>query len=135
MKNIKYISLFLTVCMFVFMSCENDIDNYDAPNGGIKGTIYDETTNEPIPLPVQGEAGVMVNLFEQNTGATEAINFRAKQDGTYEHSKVFNCEYKVVVDGPFTNKCEGCYCKRANPIGYESHSLFPYRYRCCCSGG
>lgn len=107
MKNKKYIYVLFAVFMLLFTSCENDIDNYDAPNGGISGTIYDKTTNEPIPLPVQGDAGVMVNLFEQNTGATEAINFRAKQDGTYEHSKVFNCEYKITVDGPFVDKCEG----------------------------
>lgn len=49
----------------------------------------------------------MINMFEQNTGATEAINFRAKQDGTYEHSKLFNCDYKIVAEGPFVNKCEG----------------------------
>ncbi len=107
MKKIIHTSIFFAILSFFLMSCENDIDNYDAPNGGIRGTIFDATTNEPIPLPVQGETGIMINLFEQNTGATEAVNFRAKQDGTYQHSKVFNCEYKVVVDGPFVDKCEG----------------------------
>ena len=107
MKKIKYISIIFATFLLAFTACENDIDNYDSPNGGIRGTVYDEVTNEPIPLPVQGEAGVMVNLFEQNTNATEPISFRAKQDGTYEHTKVFNGEYKVVVEGPFVNKCEG----------------------------
>lgn len=98
--------LFLTAIIFS-TSCENDIDNYDAPNGGIRGTIYDIETNEPIPLPVQGTAGVLVNLYEQNTNATQSVDFRAKQDGTFENSQIFNCEYKVVVNGPFVDKCEG----------------------------
>lgn len=90
----------------ICISCDNDIDNYDAPNGGIRGTVYDAQTNKPIPLPVAGSSGIMVNLYELNTNATKSIDFRAKQDGTFENSRVFNGEYRVVVNGPFTDKCE-----------------------------
>ena len=103
----KKISLLLmAACSLCFSSCLNDLDNYDAPEGGIKGIILDAETNEPIPMPVQGSTGVIINLFEQNTDATKSVDFYAKMDGTYENSKVFNCDYKIVVNGPFVSKCE-----------------------------
>ena len=51
----KKIVILLSVMLFM-VACENDIDNYDAPNGGVHGTIYDKETNEPIPMPVPGSA-------------------------------------------------------------------------------
>ena len=43
-------------------ACENEIDNYEAPNGGVYGSIYDKETHEPIPMPVAGSSGVMISL-------------------------------------------------------------------------
>ena len=103
----KKISLWImAACSLCFTSCLNDLDNYDAPNGGIKGRILDAETNELIPLPVQGSTGVIINMFEQNTDATKSVDFYAKMDGTYEQSQMFNCDYKIVVNGPFVAKCE-----------------------------
>lgn len=103
----KKISLLLTaICSLCFTSCLSNLDNYDSPNGGIKGQILDAETNEPIPLPVQGSTGVIINMFEQNTDATQSVDFYAKMDGTYENSKLFNCDYKIVVNGPFVSPCE-----------------------------
>lgn len=93
--------------MLLITSCENEIDNYEAPNGGVFGTIFDKETNEPIPLPVQGSSGVLINLFELNTNATESVDFRANQNGTYQNSKVFNNDYRIRVNGPFAGFCEG----------------------------
>lgn len=104
MKKISL--LIMAVCSFCFTSCLNDLDNYDAPDGGIKGRILDAETNEPIPMPVQGSTGVIINMFEQNTNATKSVDFYAKMDGTYEHSQLFNCDYKITVNGPFVSKCE-----------------------------
>lgn len=105
----KIINIGLTALFACFMvACENDIDNYDAPNGGVHGTIYDKETNEPIPMPVPGSSGVMMSLYEQNTGATASVDFRARQDGTFEHTKVFNGNYRIQAkDGPFVGVCEG----------------------------
>ncbi len=98
----KKISLFLSLlCVLFLAGCQNDLDNYDAPNGGIKGRILDAQTNEPIPLPVQGSTGVIINMFEQNTGATKSVDFYARQDGTFENSQLFNCDYRLEVKGPF----------------------------------
>ncbi|WP_299360068.1 DUF3823 domain-containing protein [uncultured Parabacteroides sp.] len=103
----KKISLLLmAVCSLCFTSCLSDLDNYESPNGGIKGQILDAETNEPIPLPVQGSTGVIINMFEQNTDATQSVDFYAKMDGSYENAKLFNCDYKIVVNGPFVSPCE-----------------------------
>jgi len=105
MKKINF--LIAIVCGFFLTSCLNELDNYDAPNGGIQGKILDAETNEPIPLPVQGTTGVIINMFEQNTNATKSVDFYAKYDGTYAQTQMFNNEYKIVVNGPFVDKCEG----------------------------
>jgi len=84
----------------------NDLDNYAAPDGGIKGRVLDAETNEQIPLPVQGSSGVIINMVEQHTGATQSVDFYAKYDGTFEHSQMFDGEYKIVVNGPFISPCE-----------------------------
>jgi len=102
----KTINLIIVSSIICFSSCLNDIDNYDAPNGGISGVILDSETNQPIPLPVSGSTGVIINLYEQNTGATKTIDFYAKAGGEYENTKVFNGDYKIVVNGPFVAPCE-----------------------------
>ncbi len=103
----KKISLLITVaCSFFMTSCLNELDNYDAPNGGIKGQVLDAQTNEPIQLPVQGSTGVIINMFEQHTNATKSVDFYAKYDGSFENAQMFNGEYKIVVNGPFVAKCE-----------------------------
>jgi hypothetical protein len=93
--------------MFLMNGCLNELDNYDAPDGGIKGRILDAETGEPVPLPVQGSTGTIINLFELNTDATKSIDFYAKYDGTYENAQVFNGDYEIVVNGPFVSPCEG----------------------------
>lgn len=96
----------MAICSFCFTSCLNDLDNYESPNGGIQGKILDSKTNEPIPLPVQGSTGVIINMYEQNTNATQSVDFYAQMDGSFENSKLFNCDYKIVVNGPFVSVCE-----------------------------
>lgn len=105
MKKIAVLLMAL-IGVFGFTSCMNSLDNYDEPDGGIRGTILDAETNEPIPLPVQGSNGVIINMYELNTNATRSVDFRAKQDGTYENSRMFNCDYRIVVNGPFVGGCE-----------------------------
>lgn len=101
-KSVFGLFAILTLVMF---GCE-DLDNYDAPDGGIYGTILDASTNQPVPLPVQGSSGVIINLVEQNTSATKSIDFYAKHDGTYANSQIFSGDYQVVVNGPFTEVAE-----------------------------
>ncbi|MDR0698513.1 MAG: DUF3823 domain-containing protein [Tannerella sp.] len=105
----KKINLYLTsmAIMFLLTGCLNELDNYDAPDGGITGKILDAETNEPVPLPVQGSTGTIINLYELNTDATKSVDFYAKYDGTYENTQVFNGDYEIVVNGPFVSPCKG----------------------------
>lgn len=96
----------MAICSFCLTGCLSNLDNYESPNGGIKGQILDAGTNEPIPLPVQGSTGIIINMYEQNTSATQSVDFYAKMDGSYENTKLFNCDYKIVVNGPFVSPCE-----------------------------
>lgn len=102
----SFLGLMIT-CLFGLTSCENKIDNYAYPDGAIKGKVVDAATKEMIPLPVQGNAGVLVNLIEQDKNATQSIDFRAKQDGSFENTLIFNGSYQVVVNGPFVEPCQG----------------------------
>lgn len=87
-------------------ACEEN-DNYDAPDGGIYGCICDKLTGEPIPMPVEGNSGVMVSMYELNSGATKSIDFRARQDGSFVNDMIFNGEYRVrIVNGPFVGIVE-----------------------------
>lgn len=76
----------MAVCSLCFTSCLSDLDNYESPNGGIKGQILDAETNEPIPLPVQGSTGVIINMFEQTQ---------------MQHNRSILCK-----DGWFIRKCK-----------------------------
>lgn len=105
MRHIKKCFLSM-VALCLMTSCVNELDNYDAPNGGIHGTIVDSKTNQPVPLPVQGSTGVIIKLMEQGTGATKSVDFYAKQDGTFENTRIFNCDYLITVEGPFVSPAE-----------------------------
>jgi len=98
MRNIiKYISI--TLLMLLICSCE--IDNYALPDGYIHGRIIDAGTGEPMPLPVEGSNGTVINLMEKNSSATLAHSFYAMQDGSYSNSMVVKGEYSITANGPF----------------------------------
>lgn len=124
MKNIGII--LLSICAFLFVGCENELDNYDAPDGGISGIIQDAQTGEAIPLPVQGSGGVIISMMEQGTNAAQSVDFYAKMDGSFENSRVFSCEYKVVAKGPFVNPCEGTVNVKKGGVTQFNLSATPY---------
>lgn len=101
--NICFLSL---MSLYLMTSCVNELDNYDAPDGGVYGTIRDAETNQPVPLPVQGSTGVIIKLMEQGTEATKTVDFYAKQDGTFNNSRIFNCDYLITIEGPFVTSEE-----------------------------
>lgn len=101
--KVKYI-IWIIAFAGIFSACEKD--NYDSPNGRLYGTIVDEQTGEPVPMPVEGSTGTIIRIMEIGTKATQPVGFYAKQDGTYANTKVFNCDYSVTATGPFKTKGE-----------------------------
>ncbi len=98
MKKIINIIL-LAAAVLMAAGCE--LDNYDAPQGCIYGSILDAETGKPVPLPVEGTTGAIVSIMEVGTGATLAQSFYAKQDGTYRNALIFEGDYTVTASGPF----------------------------------
>jgi len=99
MRNIlKYIS----IASLMLLACSCEIDNYAIPDGYIHGRIIDAGTGNPMPLPVEGSNGAVINLMEQTSSATLAHSFYAMQDGSYSNSMVVQGKYTVTADGPFT---------------------------------
>ena len=95
----------------------------------------DKETHEPIPMPVAGSSGVMISLYEQNTGATASVDFRARQDGTFEHTKVFNGDYRIQAkDGPFVGVCEGYVTVNGQTQVVIYHTFFACKFGCFCLG-
>lgn len=103
---------FIKIIFFIIISscwcaCDKAIDNYSAPNGGVHGNVIDKQTNEPIPLPVGDNSGVLVSMYEQNTNSTVAITYRAGMDGSYTNTLLFDGYYRINVAGPYIGVCEG----------------------------
>jgi hypothetical protein len=78
------------------------IDNLDLPAETIKGTITDVATGEPV-LTEQNSRGIRVRLTELSWGdnVTHNPDFYARDNGTYQNTKIFKGNYNVRVDGPF----------------------------------
>lgn len=101
-----YIEFLFMLSLFMVASCVNELDNYDEPNGGVFGKIVDAETNQPVPLPVQGNIGVIIKMMEQATDATKTLDFYAMHDGSFKNMLVFNSEYLITADGPFVRPGE-----------------------------
>lgn len=99
-KFIKYTLVML--CAFAAASCSLfQLDNYDAPSEILRGEVVDATTGEPI-LTDQGSEGIRVRLIETSwEGNVTPMDFYCRPDGTFQHTKLFEADYNVCVDGPF----------------------------------
>jgi hypothetical protein len=94
----KYIFILLFL-ITLFNSC-GEIDNYDAPDGGIYGKLMDLITNDG--LQTEAPNGFNVKLFEKGGMMNTPITFSGKPDGTFENAFIFQNEYKVLpVEGAF----------------------------------
>jgi hypothetical protein len=92
-RLINYITI--VVCSFLAVSCE--IDNYDGPDATIKGTIYD---HQGQPLQVNQGAGIIrakeVSWAKDSTTFIGNQTLKVMQDGTYQHTKWFSGEYRLL---------------------------------------
>ncbi len=88
---------------FLAASCSVfEIDNYESPQETIRGNIVDAYTGEKIQTEQNGR-GIRVRLTELSYGdnVTHNPDFYARDDGSYQNTKVFKGFYNVRIDGPF----------------------------------
>lgn len=100
-KNIILTLLFAG--LFSATSCSLfELDNYDAPEETLRGTVVDVATGKPV-LTDQGSEGIRVRLTELSYGPNVQHNpdFYCKPDGTFQNTKLFEGEYNIRIDGPF----------------------------------
>lgn len=103
MKRIIYSIVSILLGSLSLVSCQDD--NYDEPNSGIKGRFIDAETSELVPMPVQGDNGVRLRLYEKDRFYSTdrdhselPVSFYAKIDGTYENSWAFSTDYLLTFE-------------------------------------
>ncbi|GHT72793.1 hypothetical protein AGMMS50262_02620 [Bacteroidia bacterium] len=87
-------TLFINILLFV--SCE--IDNYDAPDGGLYGQILDIETGEAVPQPVPSDFGLRLRFYEAGRDNSLEQHFYAQTDGSFRNSRIFNGPVRLVVE-------------------------------------
>lgn len=96
--KLKYtMQVLLACCTLSFAAC--NLDNYDAPDGGIKGSVIDSATGELVPQPVNATTGMRVRLTQQDweVGAESQL-FYAQEDGLFINGQLFNGEYTMALE-------------------------------------
>lgn len=94
MKFFNYSILSILFCL-TFTACE--IDNYDAPDCTIEGTLYDQSNQ---PFQVNQGAGIIrmreTSWAKDSTTYTANQTLKVQQDGTYRDTKIFKGTYRLL---------------------------------------
>lgn len=99
MKKVIY-SLAAGLVLFLGSSCQK-FDNYDEPQETLKGAIVESGTNRPFQTET-GDNGVRIKLLEYSwSDSPEPYFFTAKQDGTFNNTRIFKGNYNVEPQGAF----------------------------------
>tara|TARA_R110002111_G_scaffold101349_4_gene157067 strand:+ start:468 stop:1172 length:705 start_codon:yes stop_codon:yes gene_type:complete len=94
MIKLKYIIVIMVTSGFL-TSCDlTELDNLDAPNAGLFGSIIDADTGELVEQDII--RGGELQIWEQDIPnvTPQALNYNV--DGTYKDSKLFAADYKVI---------------------------------------
>jgi hypothetical protein len=78
------------------LACE--IDNYNAPDGGLQGRIIDEETGENVPQPVPSDFGLRLRFYEAGRENSLEQHFYAQNDGSFCNSQIFNGPIRLVLE-------------------------------------
>lgn len=93
--RLKY--TFLACCILSLTACS--LDNYDAPNGGLKGSVVDIATGELVPQPVNATTGMRVRLTQQDWEVeAESQLFYAQENGEFINGQLFNGDYIMALE-------------------------------------
>lgn len=98
--NLKYTIAALTGVFAMALTGCGDLDNYDAPNGGIHGKVIDATTGEAVLQPVNASTGLRIRLIQQNweVATADAQLLYGQENGTFTNTQLFNDEYSMELE-------------------------------------
>lgn len=102
MKRIIY-SLAVGAALLTAGSCKKT-DNYPAPSETLQGRIIDAGASQNVQSEVSGDngSGTRIRLLETSWSDNPTpLYLAAKQDGTYNNTKVFKATYKMIAEGAF----------------------------------
>lgn len=86
--------------LFLLSSCSKNLDNYQAPNAGVYGSIIDSVTRQP--LQTEEPNGFRVRLMDEQYANPIPIDFWGMANGSFKNTKVFAGAYKVIpIQGAF----------------------------------
>lgn len=101
----KKIIVTLAAAAAVFMAASCAKDNYDAPEETFRGAFIDKGTGEPLqvaPGTSINDGGIRIRMMEYSWSDNPTpYDFFAKQDGTFNNTKIFKGTYGVIPEGPF----------------------------------
>ncbi|WP_195333510.1 DUF3823 domain-containing protein [Bacteroides salyersiae] len=90
----------LFVLLTVLLSSCFELDNYDAPDAGINGSLIDKETGE-VMLTEQPD-GCRIKLLDLGYENPTPLYFWVKANGTFRNVALFEGDYKVSpIEGPF----------------------------------
>lgn len=76
-------------------------DNYAAPAETFKGAFVEKGTGLPFQTAI-GNTGIRIRMMEYSWSETpQPYDMYAKQDGTFQNTKVFKGQYGVTPEGAF----------------------------------
>jgi hypothetical protein len=101
MKKSKYILSILCIAIVAVLASCTEIDNYDAPDGTLSGSVIDKITGKPIIT--EQPQGFRIKYDEISwSDAPISQYFWGKADGTFNNSKLFAGKYAITpVEGAF----------------------------------
>lgn len=101
MKKVLYL---VSCLLFTLASCE--VDNYEAPNASIHGSILDEKTGELVGTDIQDGGAIYVKELGYENGYYQS--WAIKNTGEYRNDMVFAATYDVKFENtnfyPFEEK-------------------------------
>lgn len=96
-------TLAVIAAAFAMASCSKD--NYEAPKETFKGAFIDKATGEAVqvaPGASINDGGIRIRMMEYSWSDNPTpYDFFAKQDGTFQNTKIFKGTYGVIPEGPF----------------------------------
>ncbi len=100
----KIYTIILAVVALSLVSCIKD--NYAAPAETFKGAFVEKVTGEPFQTAI-GNTGIRIRMMEYSWSENpQPYDTYAKQDGTFQNTKIFKGEYGVTPEGAFVPLAE-----------------------------